>query len=57
MSSVTAVINHARRVKSQRTTEDKLNQLADAIEAFARLVGDTQTTVNDIAYKVRNLSR
>jgi hypothetical protein len=53
MSSVTNVANIARRVKSLRSAEEKLDQLAMAIEQLARLVGALQNTINDTANYVR----
>ena len=55
MGSPTAVINLARRVKSQRTAEEKLDQLADAIEALARLIGNVQSSIGTIESKMRQL--
>jgi hypothetical protein len=43
--SVTAIVNQARRVKSLHTTEEKLDQLAAAIEELARFVDTAQNTI------------
>lgn len=51
--SATAVINHARRAKAQRTAEEKLNALADAVESLARLIGELQSSVGSIESLVR----
>lgn len=36
--NVTAVVNHARRARRQSTAEDKLDELAKAIEALATVL-------------------
>jgi hypothetical protein len=38
--TTTGAINAARRVRTVRTAEEKLDELAKAIEALARAVGD-----------------
>ncbi len=55
--NITAVVNHARRARRQSTTEDKLDELAKAIEALATVIGNIGGQIDNIEYKIRNLSR
>jgi hypothetical protein len=41
--STTGAINHARRARSQRTVEDKLDEIAYAIEDLARAIATVET--------------
>jgi hypothetical protein len=45
MSNVTAVVSKAGRVKSLHTTDEKLDQLAAAIEELARFLDRAQNTI------------
>jgi hypothetical protein len=43
--STSGARTHARRARSQRTAEDKLDEIAKAIEELASAIGDIETRV------------
>jgi hypothetical protein len=43
--SVSSATHHARRARSQNTPEDKLDEIAKAIEELANAVGDIEKRV------------